>query len=386
MTKKDCLIISETVFCDVEKNRDALNDYFERLKICLLSISNIDAGRFVFQHILYVSSDKKEYSDKIKKFISDNDIGFVKLVEYHHPEEGYSINKGDHIDLIKNPNRTSGRRDQLFEKAEIEHHQYNSFLRIAIDDDDAWLSGHLTNVMDLAECLSFTVEDDFLIAGGIFSTYLAKVEKENGRVLLENVELDRAVCGNKFYFSDSYERLRMWSPWSIPDVIDEKSIDKFKEKYKIDLFALRRVDPGFVYFRRGLNLSSQNKNWCTTEIIDSHQIASEKEVIKVNEKSNSFFKAEVLGHLKWHSFCEYDDQNSVIHYDFPIGENLDEKKVMCAYYLYKNGKLVEKKGYSKKFKDFFKISPGKAVYEVVCFLKNKEMLPVRIKSSKIYVR
>jgi hypothetical protein len=389
MANEKYLVVSETTFCDVETNREALNEYFERLKVCLLSIDNIDVAGFDYRHLLYVSRDKSDFIEKIKNFIENKNINFVEVVEYDHPKEGYPWGKNNHIDLIKNPSRSAGYRDKLFEKANINHSGYNGFLRVAIDDDDAWLSGHLGNLLSLGIYLYGLAGEQSLVAGGVLSSYIAKVKEGDSQVELEKVELDRAVCGNKFYFSKSWERIREWSPWSIPDVINTSSIEKFKKNYDISLFRMSGVEPGFVYFRRGLNLSSQSKSWCTTEVIDKKSLPNESSVIQLSQAGivNKSPKAIVTGAPKYHEFSSYSKGDQSIFYKFPCDCSSGDGNLKLSFYLYRNGKVEKKIGYTERASGFFKISPCeyKSYYEVVCFMRVDRFPPVRIKSQKIIV-
>lgn len=387
MGNEKYLIVSETIFCDVETDKEKLNEYFERLKLCLLSISNIDAYGFDYRHLLYVSNDKTEFIEKIKSFIEEKNIKFVDVVDYEHPKEGYPYGKNDHIDLIKNPNRSSGYRDRLFEKASIDNFRYDGFLRVAIDDDDAWLSGHLRNLLNLGVYLHSLSGEQLLVAGGVLSAYIAKVKKGDTQVELEKVELDRAICGNKFYFSKNWEKIKSWSPWSIPDVIDESAIEKFKKNYNISLFKLSGVEPGFIYFRRGLNLSSQSKSWCTKKAIDKQMLPNERSVTSLSQNGmvNKSLEAIVIGARKYHEFIYYSKEDQKILYEFPCDSSSVDGGLKLSFYLYINGRIEKKIGYTKKADGFFEVPTykNKTFCEVVCFMKIDRLTPVRIKSLKI---
>lgn len=384
------LVVAETIFCDVETDAKKINMYFERLKLCLLSISDINASDFDYKHLLYVSDDKEDLIKRLKKFIYEKKINFVEMVLYSHPEDGYPWSSGDHVDLVKNPNRTSGYRDKLFDKASIEHNKYSGFLRVAIDDDDVWLREHLANLLKLGICLSKISKRNSLVAGGVFSTYIAKVSDGDGGVELNKVELDRAVCGNKFYYSECWNKICAWSPWSIPDVIDEKAIEKFKKAYGIQLFSLSKVDPGFVYFRRGSNLSSQNKSWCTTEVVCKKNLLDEESVIQVSQSvsEQEHTQAAVNGANEYHNFAHYRESEKLIMFDIEKSFINFDDDLVASFYLYCNGLFKEKKKYSKKRNGSFSIiAHDKSDYfEVVCFIKADKINPIRLKSSKIYLK
>ncbi|AZM96619.1 hypothetical protein [Vreelandella venusta] len=384
------LVVAETIFCDVETDVEKINMYFERMKLCLLSIDNINVDNFDYKHLLYVSDDKKELIDRLRKFICERKIKFVEVVLYSHPEGGYLWSSGDHVDLVKNPNRTSGYRNKLFDKANIDYEKYSGFLRVAIDDDDVWLSDHLANLLRLGICLSKISRKNSLVAGGVFSTYIAKVDDFSGEVELNKVELDRAVCGNKFYYSECWSKICSWSPWSIPDVIDFKSIEKFKKSYGIELFSLSKVDPGFVYFRRGSNLSSQNKSWCTTELISKTTLSNEESVIQLSQTDSGkeYAQAIVNGANKHHDFAHYNESEKAIMFDITQGGISFDDGMAASFYLYCNGVFKEKINYSKERKgSFLIVGSNKGDYfEVVCFIRANSINSIRLKSSKIYLK
>lgn len=300
------LIISESIFCDVEKDCQILSIYYDRLILNLRSINQLSIDGFDFVHFLYISKDKAEYILKIKNILAKNNKN-VKIIEYEHPCNGYPWKENTHIDLIKNPNKSPGYRDQLFEKVSIDFAAYSYFVRIAIDDDDAWLNHHLVNVFKISQYLrNIFLDEDVVVGAAILSTYVAKVvDRQN--ITVDKVNLSRAICGNKFFCSSSWEKIKKWSPWALPDRIDEDSLKKFKKNFGISYFLIKNLEPGLVYFRRGQNLSAQNKDWCIDNYIDRFCFSSEDAVLEITKKNDSN-EAEVLAEIEglsvYHNFAE----------------------------------------------------------------------------------
>lgn len=379
------VIINETIFCDNESDSLVLDVYFDRLLSCLRSIKEVDKSGFAFKNILYISSDKKIYIDRLKSIFGDDLILVAQIVEYQHPFEGYDI-KESHPDRLKNPNKFPFFRDKLFEKAALRLDDYSLIIRVAIDDDDLWMPHQLQDIVNICTKVSDTSDYDAnkIYAVGILNSFISY--KNISGYEVHQVKMDRTLCGNKFLFSRNRELIKKWSPWSIPESIDFDAVVNFNEKYNVDLLGVYTNRPGFVYMRRGNNLSLQDKKWCIVESQVKGTFVDEGALItalKEELPSETFIEiAEFNRAIVAKVTCRIKDKK--IYYDFNYGEDvLEVLGDNYAFYLYSGGGVLEKLSYSTRRQGYFKYSIPSGDFFVVCFLKRKNGEVIRIRSKAI---
>ncbi|MGR7921045.1 hypothetical protein ACU6RQ_08040 [Zobellella denitrificans] len=377
--KKEFIVISETVFCDVEKEEKTLDEYYSRLLLCVESMKNI-SSEVELIHVIYISKDKSKYIEKLQKLLDDEQSSNIKIVTYEHPTSGYKFKEDAHIDLLKNPNRSPRLRDELFKKANIDASNYREIIRIAIDDDDIWLSRHIEKIVELSKNLS-TQEDDCIYGIALMDTYIAYISESNQSILIEDVLLNRAICGNKFYYSKSWNEIKKWSPWSFPDKITPSVRENFKKK-NVTLIRYQSDSPTFVYIRRGKNLSSQNKTWCTDEIRNRQNITSLNELISKNKTQprDNFKISEYTPSTE----LKLERDNKKIF----LTSNLNEvysKGAKFSFYLYKDNKVIEKTPYQSHANVTFEVEIKDGVYQAACFILDDKKNKIRESTNKVKI-
>lgn len=377
---KKIAVISETIFCDSESNFSVLDVYFERLVKCLHSIANLDISGFDYRHILYISGDKSTHIEKIQNLNFAGLGDRLVVIKYEHPEEGYNL-PGDHIDLIKNPNRSPGYRDKLFAMVGLDFEDYDFIIRIAIDDDDLWLPWHIKNIVEYVGDKYFNVEysEKFIHGIGILNSYIAYVASD--KCIVEKVELNRFICGNKFYVSNDWGWISKWSPWSFPDLVDDAVVLKFRSRHGIQLNSLSTNDPGFIYVRRGSNLSVQNKDWCVSKKDDVITISGEDELLSLPRR----FICEGLREINTEdvSLLNIEFRDSKIFYRLKF--NKGDKNKKFAFYLYGDGVAVNKKFYSNFSEGFFDYFVANGDFVVVGFVRDEFGKIERVRSKMLRV-
>lgn len=255
------MIVSETMFCDYERDREVRLRYLERWLVSLRAIAEVDLPPdCLFQAVLYVSDDKVFERERLEEFLSrlepETRSRFV-IVNYTHPAEGYDL-PTTHPDLIKNPNKHAPRRDNLFAAA-LQHlavRDEDWLIRIAIDDDDLWLPWHLREVARFAG----QVRDESAIVGvGLARSLVAYISPEG--VDVDEVTLSRYLSGNKFYVVPPglHARGAKLHPWGLPEIFDEAAQARF-DRVNVELVPITSNRAGWIYGRWGGNLTVDNKS------------------------------------------------------------------------------------------------------------------------------
>lgn len=255
--------IIETIFCDNEQDPDILHSYFLRFRHTIASIGALHIPQeSVVSALIYVSSDKTTWIDEIRSICDEiQPSSMVKffIAVYEHPPEGYGYPADSHIDLLKNPNKSTDRRIALFKShAESVLIAAKHTVRIAIDDDDLFLRHHLLEV-DAIVTDQVALHPGALLAIGLSGTFIGYSNDTEVRV--ECVSLNRTITGNKFFIIPhaQYSTVEKYSPWQIPEVIDVT----LTQRINSDVFRYEVVHnnvPGLIYMRRQQNLSNQSKN------------------------------------------------------------------------------------------------------------------------------
>lgn len=389
--KKNPVIINETVFCDTETDFRITELYYSRLIACIESVKNQEIHiPHLLVHVIYVSEEKKTYISKLEaiaKQISTDNFKLI-IVTYAHPEEGYPFPAGSHIDFIKMPNRSPGYRDRLFQKTvsrlseqfEIEDFEY--FIRIALDDDDFWAPWHVNEVIHIAEH-KLTSAPAKLFAIGLVDGFIAHVGEDIAR--LTTVKFNRCINGNKFVVSRDLNRILNISPWSINDWLDAGTKRDFRNNHEGELALMETGVPSFCYFRRGYNLSQQNKDWCIEKKLEELTFSGEPELIAAIPSLSKDYShrdiKEVLNAEKLKLSVRLLEKKLKFSTNF---DSLRSPGDLISYYLLKDGNRVASLSYSaSRNQDEFPLVHGSGSYRVKAFLKRAGTIIETVASTPI---
>lgn len=277
------LIWLDTIFCDAETDAHVIDRYMARFLITLQSIGHqrIPESSDI-RLTVHLSRDKSHLASTIQTAFDSFNNGintWCKIHFYEHPADGYGVLEGSHIDQVKNPNKQPGRREQLFANSSrgVDFSKYSAVIRISMDDDDLYLPGHLEQISSLAAVL-LKDSPSSPSAAGMYQCYVAHIGDTDSR--MEQVSFNRVIPGNKFFVvpSDRFSDLADYSPWSIPEYIDDEAAEVFMNR-GIRLTLARNNRPTFVYMRRTLNLSGQSKEHFVDAVHESYRFASEADLV-----------------------------------------------------------------------------------------------------------
>lgn len=276
------LIWLDTILCDAETDAMVVDRYLERFMLTLKSIGHQRLPKGTdFRLIVHLSYDKAHLAPIIQAALDSLPNALrtsAKIHLYEHPAHGYGVPAGSHVDLIKNPNKQPGRREDLFSAAsnDVEFSDFDAVIRISMDDDDLYLPGHLEQVSSIAATLLLD-SPDRPSAAGLYQCYLAHIGDAGSG--MDHVSFSRVIPGNKFFVipKTAYQKLADYSPWSIPELIDDEAAESFLKR-GIRLTLARNNLPTFVYMRRSLNLSGQSKDHFTDGIHESRNYTDEAEL------------------------------------------------------------------------------------------------------------
>lgn len=277
------LVWLDTIFCDAETDADILDRYMARFMVTLNSIGQQRVPKDTdIRFVVHLSRDKSELAPKIQAAFDSftNGMRATSTIHcYEHPAQGYGVPEGSHIDRVKNPNKQPGRRERLFADSSqgLDFSDYSAVVRISMDDDDLYLPGHLDQISSLAD---FALQEtpNSPSAVGMYKCYLAHVGESDSR--MEQVSFNRVIPGNKFFVvpSNQFSSLAEFSPWSIPEYIDDEAAEAFMAR-GIKLTLARNNLPTFVYMRRSLNLSGQSKEHFVDAVHESLTFANEADLV-----------------------------------------------------------------------------------------------------------
>lgn len=371
--------IIETIFCDNEQNPDVLHSYFLRFRHTIASIGALRVPQeSVASALIYVSRDKARWIEEIRSIIDDvqpRSMVRFSLAVYDHPAEGYGYPEGSHVDLLKNPNKSTDRRVTLFRN----HAQQvlvaaAHTIRIAIDDDDLFLRHHLLQV-DAIVTDQIRLFPKTILAIGLSGTFVGY--SSNDAVRVECVLFNRIITGNKFFVipHNYYSSLERYSPWQIPEVIDVTLTERYNsEEFRYEV--VHNNSPGLIYMRRQKNLSNQSKN--------PYVLRRTKEISYVSEP-------DLVADLPF--LAGYEPSDHFVYGPFPtpfkvsavrIGHstvqfhtNLQEAfgdDCEVAFYLLKNGDRLNNIDYSPRSEGQFEDVPDEV--QVRAFVRNSEKVIV----------
>lgn len=368
---KKILLITETIFCDNETNCEILDLYLQRFFLTIRSYSHATRSDFDHVFIIYISSDKIYYRGKIEDYCSTlgaGDNGFLyKIIIYEHPAQGYSVNPLAHIDLIKNPNKGPILRDKLFGSVNFNFcfKSYDCIVRAAIDDDDIIPTWHLDNIIQVAKKAAKHWSEG-VIGVGFVNSYL--VYFLDNIIEVDFVTLRRAINGNKFYIFKDFNKINAFSPWSIPDQLDDEIHDRVLRKTGVRLTLVNNSLPGIFYLRRGSNLSNYRKDSVVEKLILKKSLKNISDIFyfekedKIITSNDNFFvpkvglkvMANIIGKLI--CFTSNFDRFSE-----------DGNKV--SYYLYCDGVKISQISYGTQNSGKFFIDDQKKIYRIKAFLR-----------------
>ncbi|MDD1477246.1 DUF6270 domain-containing protein [Arthrobacter sp. H16F315] len=285
------LVWLDTIFCDAETDVDILNRYMARFMMTLHTIGQQRVPKDTdIRLVVHLSRDKSELAPKIQAAFDSltNGMRATSTIHfYEHPAQGYGVPEGSHIDRVKNPNKQPGRRERLFADSSqgLDFGEYAAVVRISMDDDDLFLPGHLDQISSLTD---FVLQDtpNTPSAVGMYQCYLAHVGDTDSR--MEHVSFNRVIPGNKFFVvpRNQYSSLADFSPWSIPEYIDDEAAEAFLAR-GIKLTLARNNQPTFVYMRRSLNLSGQSKAPFIDAVHGSRTFANEVDLVSTVAGGNA---------------------------------------------------------------------------------------------------
>lgn len=277
------LVWLDTIFCDAETDAEILERYMARFMMTLQSIGQQRVSRDTdLRLVVHLSRDKSLLAPKIQAAFDrfTNGLRATSTIHfYDHPAQGYGVPEGSHVDRLKNPNKQSGRRERLFADASrgLNFGDYSAVVRISMDDDDLYLPGHLDQISALADdVLQETPNSPSAL--GMYQCYLAHVGDDASR--MERVSFNRVIPGNKFFVvpSNRFSNLADYSPWSIPEYIDDEAAEAFMAR-GIRLTLARNNLPTFIYMRRSFNLSRQSKEHFIDAVHESRTFANEMDLV-----------------------------------------------------------------------------------------------------------
>ncbi|MEW1978946.1 heparinase II/III family protein [Kocuria palustris] len=282
------LVLLETMFCDNEHDPQVLADYFSRFELCLASLSavRIPAGAEMVVTV-YISTDKTQYRAAVQRILEESrgtrDRGLrFQIVDYDHPREGYGDD--ERIDWLKSPNKHAPYRDELFRKAHgsFTLTDFDQLLRMAIDDDDLFLPGHIETMVDLASMALADAPGTDVVVLGPLRTYVAYID---GDVQLHDVEMRRSLTGNKAFVvrNPTHEKVQGLSPWSVPELMTAVQRAAVHSRGQ-ELRPVHGHRPGFVYMRWGQNLSAHRKDFHITQTHATHRLESPADLLSFVEE------------------------------------------------------------------------------------------------------
>lgn len=274
-------VVIETLFCDGETKLMTQMLYFRRFEQTLLSMSRVRVPQGVRAvYVIYISSDKKQWLPRLRTAVGHFAKSWrmeTKIVVYAHPSHGYPALTAGHPDVLKGPNKQAPLRNRLFLAAQLDIAADHTLVRMTIDDDDLWLPWQLEEMITAID-RAYAHTDYPAFGIGLRRNLLAHVD-ENG-VRIEDVSMSRMLTGNKaFVFPpEQREKAMLYAPWNVPETMTEN----YREQYRaqgIDLLVYEGNRPGFVYMRRGTNLSIQQKTGFITATHTVSAIVTENELL-----------------------------------------------------------------------------------------------------------
>lgn len=154
-----------------------------------------------------------------------------------------------------------------------------------MDDDDFLLPNHFQQISFLAHSI-LQKSSHQVTAVGLYRQRLASLTDDGA--VMTTVDFSRCIPGNKFYVipADYFSSAADYSPWGIPELIDEEAVDRFF-KQNIHLTLVRNNEPTFIYMRRGSNLSRNDKSDYIDHSYDNKRFANEQDLLNHSSAATS---------------------------------------------------------------------------------------------------
>lgn len=371
------LLIVETIFCDYERDDAVLARYLDRFRLCMLSLSRLDLDAADCAVLIYVSQDKATCMPLIAELVAKLDrpggVRFV-LARYSHPLQGYKVPNPNHVDHVKNPNRLPAYRDALFARfwQLINLDRPGWILRASIDDDDILLPHQLKQFVMVAEA-AVASSDTPVLAIGLDRVAVAHVD--GARLAVSDVRFRRAINGNKFFVVRDRSLLGQCSPWGLPEVMDTDMGARFAERSTTLLMAKVDLAPGFVYMRRGTNLSVQDKKGFFTAEVDQ-RCSAEFDGTLEQICETARFETAIGGSISFYlSPASVRLELLVQGASFIVETNFDRlhgADDTIAFYLLKDRVRIDRLPYSRSGNVSFHFSGAKGDYQVKAFIKHSD--------------
>ena len=357
------LLWLDTILCDAEDDRQVIDRYFKRFLLTLETIGNQDIPPETdFRFVVNLSRDKYSYVPLMEAALDRWNSSLrasARIHLYDHPPDGYGVSSDSHIDRIKNPNKQPGRREDLFAAAVKgeDFRRYQAVIRISMDDDDLYAAGHLRQISFLADAL-LDSHPQQVSAVGLYRQNLATVAPTV--ISFRDVDFSRVIPGNKFYIipASCYPEIARYSPWSIPELIDEDAVEQFAES-SINLLLVRNNEPTFVYMRRAQNLSGQSKSAYIDSIRGEREFPDEESLVRhLTRSTGSRLVIPVTGPLprEFRLLCRRDLSGTVkVTTNF---ERMYGDGYAIAFYLMQGAERVDVRWYSQSATVSFPSAPA----------------------------
>ncbi len=352
-TKQECdtTLFLETIFCDAEPSAMTQLTYFQRLERALESLARVRVpGGMNAVHLIYVSVDKQQWINRLHQLVAHwaPEAHIVtRIVRYAHPSDGYEQLTQAHPDVVKGPNKQNPLRKRLFGAAVGAVPEHHTILRMTLDDDDLWLPWQLE---ELARAVSEAQGrwPGRALGIGLRQCLLAYVSGDGVKV--EHVAMNRMLTGNKvFVFPPEHRDLVLSnSPWGIPELMTENYRDSFR-RIGFELAIVENHRPGFVYMRRGKNLSGQNKTGFVTATLGTWPAVEEKSLVQrcVSELAGVVDHGPVRFGIDPPQYRINVRRNGgTVFYSSNVQE-VHGTTVRCAFHLLQGSTVVAKTGYGR---------------------------------------
>lgn len=258
------LVITETIFADIERRPDKLEAFCQYYALTLKSIAEQEwVAETTFVHVTHVSIDKEREIIRLAKLMNRLNLlaGFaiLRLSLFEHPEGGYPTPKNGHIDRKYRPSIFDETPHRLFAKAFANLAnptltQSDLFVRTSLDDDDLWLPWAIEEFVKIAAAI---------VKNGSRNNWCVGIPKQFlyypldlGRV--DYTSMRMVMPGSKFNVSTSWEIISSRSSWMLPESFS-RNTERHMRHRGVDIRLAWTARPCLVYVRRGGRLSAMTK-------------------------------------------------------------------------------------------------------------------------------
>lgn len=222
----------------------------------------VDEARFV--HFTHISIDKPREVVSLARLINSlnrrSEFAEFRLSPFSHPAEGYPEPSNGHIDMLMRPSLFNDRPSVLFQNAlnlfgESELGLADSYIRVAMDDDDVWLPWAIEEFVTQGTA-ALAEPGRSVRCIGISKQFLY-YPLEDGRVDL--VDMTKVMPGSKFLVSADWSQIKDRHPWMLPESFSENVARQMRHRGVDIRLAVGGVRPCLIYVRRHGRLSAMTK-------------------------------------------------------------------------------------------------------------------------------